>query len=351
MQHAIGRRRERFVPRSGSAELWRRLCGLALTLLLAIAAPGAGGIVAANAQELIAVPPTAPGLPALVDGAMLDSAWTESGAFAPGGTAREVSESIVSPVYFQIQMPTERVPGVLYQQDATDATAGSAGQDGTVNGVPRETTERAPAETIGAGSPGQVMLPPSVPGVPAGSYEVTSPNINPALAAGIGGTTELVFDAVSDTTVFTSSPGSPQSSESLELLAVGGDLGAVAFMSFEVSGVGEGTVLAARLTFYGAGAHGSPGGSVGVIYDFIAPDGLTANGAPGAENALNVHGAPAWFERVEPDGMSAVDVTGSVGGDGTITFVLPGQPEEMGSIYALESGAPAQLILTVALPA
>jgi hypothetical protein len=38
-------------------------------------------------------------------------------------------------------------------------------------------------------------------------------------------------------------------------------------------------------------------------------------------------------------------------GDGTLTFVLPGQAEATGSIYALESGVPPQLILTVALPA
>lgn len=341
MPHATRRTRNGFVSRTGSARLSRRTCGLAFSLLISITLTGAGGILDTRAQAPIAVPSTALGLSAPVDGAMLYSSWN----------ARDVSGLHSSPVYFQMQMPAERGPVELKQQDATEATAGSAGQDGTVNGVPREPTDSAPAETIGAGSPGQVMLPPSVPGVPAGSYEGTSPNVNPALAAGIGGTTELVFDAVSDTTVFTSSPGSPQSSESLELLAVGGELGAVALMSFELSGVGEGTVLAARLTFYGAGAHGSPGGSVGVIYDFIAPDGLTANGAPGAANALNVHGAPAWFERVEPDGMSAVDVSGSVSSDGTLTFVLPGQPEEMGSIYALESGVPPQLILTVALPA
>ena len=83
----------------------------------------------------------------------------------------------------------------LMQQDATDATAGSVGQDGTINGQPRETTE-APADTADPAAPGQVMLPPSVPGVPG--------NANPAIANGIASTQEVTFGAIADTTVFLS---------------------------------------------------------------------------------------------------------------------------------------------------
>ena len=38
-----------------------------------------------------------------------------------------------------------RAPVALRQQDAEDATAGATGANGTVNGVPREATEVAPA--------------------------------------------------------------------------------------------------------------------------------------------------------------------------------------------------------------
>jgi hypothetical protein len=134
-------------------------------------------------------------------------------------------------------------------------------------------------------------------------------------------------------------------------LAIGGSEGAVTLMSFDVSGVGEGTVLSALLTFTGAGDTGGPGGNVGVIYDYVASDDLTANDVPDGGSALNVHGVPAWFEAVEPGGLTAIDVTGSVYGDGTITFVLPGQPEASSTMYAIESGVPPELILTVALPA
>ncbi len=284
---------------------------------------------------------------------VLPASQTEPGAESP---------EALDPLPFQLQQPAdivEEAPGAeladkylryqmpvdLEQQDATDAVAGSTGQDGTVNGQPRDRGNNAPADEPDPATAGNVMLPPPVPGLPAGG------NGNPALNTNIGSTTEMVFDVVADTTVFSAAPGSPQSPESVNFLAIGGGNGAVALMSFEVSGIGEGSVLGARLTFYGAGNTGAPGGSVGVIPDFVVWDGLTANGTPGGENALNVHGAPSWFERVEPSGLTAVDVTGSVYGDGALTFVLPGQREQSGSIYALESGAPAQLILTVALPA
>ena len=256
------------------------------------------------------------------------------------------------PTAFAYQQPVE-----LEQQDAEDATAGATGESGTVNGVPRETTDTSPAVTTGQGAPlapAGVILPPSVPGLP-GAVPVDpgsiTPGVDPALVPGIGGTTELVFDAVSDTTVFTSAPNAAQSSESAGLLATGGPDGAVTLISFDVAGVGGGTVLSALLTFTGAGDMGGPGGNVGVIYDYVVSDGMTANDVPDGGSALNVHGVPAWFEAVEPGGVTAIDVTGSVYGDGTITFVLPGQPEATSTMYAIESGMPPELILTVALPA
>lgn len=260
-----------------------------------------------------------------------------------------VSDVVADPQYFNQQLDLE-------QQDGTDATAGATGENGTVNGVPRETPESA-AATTGPGNPllpGAVILPPSVPGLPDAppvDGQVTSPGIDPGLTGGVGGTTELAFDVVADTTVFTAAPDSPQTPESAGLLALGGPQGATSLLSFDVSGVGDGTVLAARLTFIGAGEAGAAGGGVGVIYDYITADGISANSVPGADTALNVQGAPAWFERVEPGAVGAVDVSGSVFGDGAVTFVLTGQPEETALIYAIESGAPAQLTLTVAVPA
>ena len=305
--------------RSGRrAAAWRVLAALGLFLTSAGTIHWAGAVPAAFA----AVSP-------------------DTGAFSDGAesVASGMSNKIVQPLH-------DRAPVALRQQDAEDATAGATGASGTVNGVPRETTEAAPV-TTGPGAPlapGEVMLPPSVPGLPA-------PGVDPAVAGAMSVTTEVAFDAVSDTTVFSAAPNAPQSPESAGLLAIGGPQGAVALISFDVTGIGEGAVLSALLTFTGAGEVGAPGGSVGVIYDYVVPDGLTANDVPDGGSALNVHGVPSWFEAVEPGGLTAVDVTGSVSGDGKITFVLPGQPEATGSIRAMESGIPPQLVLTVAQPA
>jgi hypothetical protein len=238
------------------------------------------------------------------------------------------------------------------QQDAEDATAGAAGADGTVNGVPRDSGENVAPVVTGPGvplPPPQVNLPPSVPGVVGGTDPGAAPGADPALAAGVSQTSELVFNAVSDTTVFAAEPGAPQTEESAGLLAIGGPQGAVSLISFDVSGVGGGTIVSALLNF--SGASSSPGGGVSVIYDYVAPDGLTANGVPGGASAVNFHGVPAWFDRIEEGGLISVDVSGSVYGDGAITFVLPGQGQEQGLIYALESGIAPQLVLTVAQPA
>jgi hypothetical protein len=267
----------------------------------------------------------------------------DTGVIADGG---EIPFGGLSTMILQPEPLHDQRSVLLRQQDAEDATAGATGESGTVNGVPRETTEVAP-DTTGPGAPlapGEMILPPSVPGLPA-------PGIDPAASGAIGATTEVAFAAVSDTTVFTSAPNAPQAPESAGLLAIGGPEGAVTLISFDINGIGEGAVFSALLTFTGAGEAGAPGGSVGVIYDYVVPDGLTAHGVPDGGSALNVHGVPSWFEAVEPGGLTAVDVTGSVSGDGTITFVLPGQPDATGSLYALESGIPPQLVLTVAQPA
>ncbi|HEX2281399.1 MAG TPA: hypothetical protein VHG52_06510, partial [Thermomicrobiales bacterium] len=82
---------------------------------------------------------------------------TESLIAATQDAASGGSNVIADPLYGW-------APVVLRQQDAEDSIAGATGASGTVNGVPRETTEAAPA-TTGPGvplGPGNVMLPPSV---------------------------------------------------------------------------------------------------------------------------------------------------------------------------------------------
>ncbi len=273
-----------------------------------------------------------------------------------------VSEVVAVPpqIGYLAEWPAELTQAQLAQEDqnGTTSTSGATGESGTVNGEPRNDTnaDAAPAASTGPGAPlapGEVILPPTVPGLAAleAGSAAPAPSLDPALAAGIAGTTELAFDAIADATVFGAAPDAPQTAESTPLLGLGGPQDAASLISFEVSGVGEGTVLSALLTFTGAGETGAQGGGVGVIYDYVVPEGVTANSMPGGETALNVHGAPAWFEEVEPGGITSIDVTGSVYGDGVVTFVVQGQPEAAGAFYAMESGTVPQLVLNVALPA
>ncbi|MFT4040137.1 MAG: hypothetical protein QM692_18295, partial [Thermomicrobiales bacterium] len=160
---------------------------------------------------------------------------------------------------------------VLMQQDAGDAASGSVGENGTVNGQPRETDPAT--EPINPAAPGNVMLPPNV----TGATGAVAPDLNPGVPGAISGTKELTYNAIADTTVFLAAPGSPQTPESVASLAMGGSNGAVALISFSVEGLGDGVVLGARLTFHGAGYNGGPGGPVNVIYDYVTADGITAN--------------------------------------------------------------------------
>src|SRR5688572_13937011 len=140
------------------APTWRALAALGLVLMSTGAVPWAG---------------VAPGAFAAMS--------PHTGAITDG------AESVVGGVSNVIAEPLDDQRLVaLRQQDAEDATAGAPGESGTVNGVPRETTEVAPI-TTGPGAPlapGEVMLPPSVPGL-------TAPGVDPALAGAIGVTTEI----------------------------------------------------------------------------------------------------------------------------------------------------------------
>jgi hypothetical protein len=238
-------------------------------------------------------------------------------------------------------LPFGDSPVARAQQDAADATSAAAGANGTVNGVPRDSGDNVPAVVTGPGeplAPSGVILPPNV----------TAPGVDPNLAGGVASTSDLGFNAVADTTVFLSDPRAGQTPESAALLAFGGPQSAVALISFDVSGIGDATVVSALLTF--TGANSARGGPVDVIYGYTVSDGISANDVPSAEAALDFHGTPSWFDRVEQDGITSVDVTGAVQRDGAVTFVLPGQPEEQGLIYAMESGNSPTLSLTLAQP-
>ena len=160
---------------------------------------------------------------------------------------------------------------------------------------------------------------------------------------------ELVYFPVADTSVAAAAPERAQAPERVGTLAVGGVAGEAAYVTFQVAGVAPGSVLDARLVLTGAGEVGGPGGLLGVLpgvwIDETASY-LAAPGDPGTP-ALTVAGAPAVVDWLQPGVETAVDVTGTVAADGTITFALFGSPEALAAFGSRESGTPPRLIVTL----
>ncbi len=102
----------------------------------------------------------------------------------------------------------------------------------------------------------------------------------------------------------------------------------------------------------GAGDSGGTGGTVGVLPGvWVDEAGLTAATAPGAgQPALTTGGAPVVLDWLAPGTETVLDVSGSVAGDGTLTFVVAGASEATTAIASRESGTPPLLVVTVMDP-
>lgn len=159
---------------------------------------------------------------------------------------------------------------------------------------------------------------------------------------------ELVFTAVADTSVSRAEPDAPQPPEEAGTLAAGD--GNLAVLTFDVEGLGAGTVVQATLVVTGAGAAGGPGGQLGVLRDFWPDEtALTYAGLPRDQlvAAEDANGNRVVVDRIDPGVEAAIDVTGTVRADGTVTFVLLGETASVVAIAARESGAPARLVVEV----
>lgn len=161
---------------------------------------------------------------------------------------------------------------------------------------------------------------------------------------------EVIAYAVSDTSVSAAAPDDLQPPDQTGMLPAGGAEGAVAFLTFQVEGIGAGTVVSAQLVLTPVGAAAGPGGVVGVEPGYWADEAsLTYNTAPVAGNppALRADGSAATIDWAEPWTEVAIDVTGTVTADGLVTFVITGAPDQPIALASRESGAPARLVITV----
>jgi len=155
---------------------------------------------------------------------------------------------------------------------------------------------------------------------------------------------EVVIAVSGDSSVTRSAPDSP--AEALTSLPLGGESGAVAVLTFEVDGVGEGAIVDARLVLAGMGDTAGVGGNLVSLPGISLDESSTTwndVASLGGQNA-------GWVEWIQPGVDTSIDVTGTVASDGVITFVIEGTPEQTVAIASGESGAPAYLLLTIEAP-
>ncbi|MDQ3043789.1 MAG: hypothetical protein M3R06_01375, partial [Chloroflexota bacterium] len=243
----------------------------------------------------------------------------------------------LAPTETQSAAPTREVRPTR-EPRPTVATRDEVASTGTVAPVelPTETPAPLPTET-----PTFVPVEPT-PTVPVATEELV-PAVEPV-------TRDVVLLPVADTSVTALAPDSAQALEMTASLLAGGSDGAVTYVTFQVEGVGAGQVVSAQLILNGSGATGGVGGSLATLHG-VWIDEATMTYAGGLDYApqaaLTVDGAPIWIDWIEPGAAVAIDVTGVVSADGTITFVLTGAPEAAVTIASRETGSPARLVLTV----
>ncbi|HET9659777.1 MAG TPA: SH3 domain-containing protein [Thermomicrobiales bacterium] len=141
--------------------------------------------------------------------------------------------------------------------------------------------------------------------------------------------------ASADTSVLSFDPGTAVAVDVVGSLPVGGETGAVAYITFYPDQIGAAQVQSAVL--YLTGVSGS--GSVSIaVANGVAIDeyGLTLDSAPGGAGASG-----AW---VDAGVAVPIDLTGWIAADGPVTIIVSGDGIALGS---REGGAPAYLSITV----
>jgi hypothetical protein len=153
----------------------------------------------------------------------------------------------------------------------------------------------------------------------------------------------VVIVANADTSVTQLEPDTPQAGDAISSLPAGGEAGAIAVITLQVEGVAEGDVVDARLVLTGAGVASGAGG------ELIALPGVWLDETSTTWNDVaNAGGWSAgWVDWIQPGVETTIDVTGVVTGDGSVTFVIEGTPEQLVAIGSSDGGDPAYLVLTV----
>jgi hypothetical protein len=158
----------------------------------------------------------------------------------------------------------------------------------------------------------------------------------------------VVINASADVTVFSARPDDA-ATEQIGVVQAGGNDGATTFITFNVEGVGSGTIVDVRLVLSGSGEIGGydpvsivPGlwvDEVSATYTDLPTSGLTP--------ATDSNWSPVFVPPVAGGDHARVDITTSITGDGVVTVVITGNPDTVAGFLSRESGNPPRLEITV----
>jgi hypothetical protein len=216
--------------------------------------------------------------------------------------------------------------------------------------TPEGTPEASPTEETPIESPTPDATATETE-LPVDPTETPAPTETPTVEPTVAPEPRVVeLVAVADASLSYVEPDLPQSPDEVGLLTAGGADAEVSFITFEVTGVGEGVVTEAYLVVTGAGDGGGAGGTVGLVPGFWVDEaGLTYRGAPiqDLSAAYALDGSPSYLGSTGGGAVLQVDVTRSIQADGVYTFVLIGEDGQPMTISSREGGAPPRLILVV----
>ncbi|HEY7035345.1 MAG TPA: IPT/TIG domain-containing protein [Thermomicrobiales bacterium] len=160
---------------------------------------------------------------------------------------------------------------------------------------------------------------------------------------------ELVFRPVADASVSAPNRDGTPTADGASGLAAGGADNAVAFVTFQIEGVAAGSVVSAQLVLTNVGEAGAAGGTIGALADVWADPAWTYETAPvaGVPPAVAADGSAVVAPWLDPWAETAIDVTGTVAADGTVTFVIFGTSDARLVLGSSGSDAAPRLVVTV----
>lgn len=259
---------------------------------------------------------------------------TEEPTLEPTQIPTEESLPSETPVPTETLMPTEAAPTETPIPPTETAVPPTETATPTETPVPPTATATLPPDTDGDGVEDGLD---ACPGVADSGLDSDGDGVDDACDPTPLPVIERTFEsyAAADTSVLSFAPGTAVAIDTVGSLPVGGETGAVAYITFYPDQIGAGQVQSAVL--YLTGVSGS--GSVNIA---------VANGAAIDEYALSVDTAPggagasgAWIDA----GVAVpIDLTGWIGADGPVTIIVSGDGVALGS---REGGAPAYLSITV----